>query len=180
MDRNTAALDSNKKVYFYKGTQLFNGDLNDYCDEFQHAIKHFNIKSIAESLHNFQLAYESVSRNDVFHNKYASFCGLSRLINGDRGGLELCRESAHSELYDADVYLNLARAEWRLRNRKRTIVALKKGLNIDNRHAGILKMREQLGIRRHVVLSALDRSHAINVYLGKLKRKKTRLSLVDA
>jgi len=172
MSRNHSALNLNAtNISANQVTQLTYGDLSSYCDEFKAAVDLYDVKSSEKSLHFFQLAYESVNRSDIYHNKYASYCGMVRLINGDRGGLDLCREVAHSEMHDADVFLNLARAEWHLRNRKKTVIALKKGLQIDSRHPGILKMREDLGIRKHKPLSVFSRNNVINNFIGKLLRK---------
>jgi hypothetical protein len=82
----------------------------------------------------------------------------------------MCRHAAKSELHDGDVYLNLARAEWFYENRKAAIIALKKGLQIDNRHPGLRQMREQLGIRQRSPLPFLPRTHPLNHALGKLMR----------
>ena len=172
MSRSNTALNFNGTgISANNLSQLTYGDLSPYCDEFKAAVNLYDIKSSEKSLHLFQLAYESVNRSDIYHNKYASYCGMVRLLNGDRGGLELCREVAHGEMHDADVFLNLARAEWHCRNRKRTIIALKKGIQIDSRHPGLLKMRKELGIRKHKALSIFNRNSVINNFLGKLLRK---------
>ena len=146
-------------------------DFSSCCTEFVEGIEHLKERSIPQAMESFQLAYESVGRSDIYHNKYASYCGLARVLSGDRGGLELCRDAACSEIHDGDVFLNLARAEWYLKNRKNTVIALKKGLQIDNRHPGLRQMREQLGIRQRCPLPFLPRSHPLNQALGKLMRK---------
>lgn len=160
------------KVSGIEGMPLVYGDLSSYCNEFKAAVDFFYNKSTTKALHYFQLAYESVNRHDIYHNKYASYCGVVRSFNGDRGGLELCKEVALHEKRDADVFLNLARAEWHFQNRKKTIEALHKGRLIDAAHPGILKMREVLGVRKHKVLPGLTRNHSLNGFLGKLRRKK--------
>ena len=95
---------------------------------------------------------------------------MARVLSGDVTGLDMCRQAAKSELIDGDVYLNLARAEWHVENRKATIIVLKKGLNIDNRHPGLRQMREQLGVRQRSPLPFLPRTHSLNKALGKLMR----------
>ena len=173
MGNNSTVLKSNKTIVSgIQGMPLVYGDLSLYSNEFKVAVDLFYNKSIAEAMHYFQLAYESVNRHDIYHNKYASYCGLVRLLNGDRGGLELCREVALNEKCDGDVFLNLARAEWHFQNRKKTIEALHKGRQIDALHPGILKMREELGIRKNKVLPGLTRNHTLNCFLGKLRREK--------
>jgi len=127
-------------------------------------------RSIPDAIDSFQQAYESVGRADLYHNKYASYCGLARVLSGDASGLDMCRQAAKSELHDGDVYLNLARAEWYFENRKATIIVLKKGLQVDNRHPGLRQMREQLGVRQRTSLPFLPRTHPLNKTLGQLMR----------
>lgn len=174
MDNRSIMLKINKKtVSDNENMPLVYGNLSLYCDEFKVAVDFFYNKSIAEALHYFQLAYESVNRHHIYHNKYASYCGVVRSYNGDRGGLRLCREVALNEKRDGDVFLNLARAEWHFRNRKKTIAALDQGRQIDAVHPGILTMREALGVRRHRILPVLARNHAVISFLGKWRRKNT-------
>ena len=145
-------------------------DYSTCCNEFVEGVAHLKERSIEQAIERFQAACESVNRNDVYHNKYASYCGLARVLAGDANGIELCREVAQKEISDGDVYFNLARAEWHQKNRRNTILALKKGLQVDNRHPGLRTMREQLGIRQRSPLPFLPRSHPLNHALGKLVR----------
>jgi len=145
-------------------------DFSFCCDEFVEGVSYLKDRSIPNAINSFQQAFESVDRADVYHNKYASYCGLARVLSGDASGLEMCREAAKSELHDGDVYLNLARAEWYFENRRATVIVLKKGLNIDNRHPGLRQMREQLGVRQRTALPFLPRTHPLNKTLGKLMR----------
>ena len=145
-------------------------DFSSCCDEFVEGVSYLKDRSIPDAIDSFQQAYESVGRADLYHNKYASYCGLARVLSGDASGLDMCRQAAKSELHDGDVYLNLARAEWYFENRKATIIVLKKGLQVDNRHPGLRQMREQLGVRQRTSLPFLPRTHPLNKTLGKLMR----------
>ena len=165
LEANKTNISNNEYIKFIYG------NLNSYCNDFRAAVNLFEVKSTDKALHYFQLAYESVNRNDVYHNLYESYCGLVRLLSGDRGGLELCRDAARSEQRNANVFLNLARAEWHYRNRKKTIIALENGLKINRKHPGILKMREELGVRRRKIIPMIHRNSAINNTLGKILRK---------
>jgi hypothetical protein len=152
--------------------QVVYEDFSSCCDEFVEGIEHLKERAIPKAMERFQQAYDSVGRSDVYHNKYASYCGLARVLSGDKSGLQLCRDAARSEIHDGDVFLNLARAEWFYKNRKNTVIALKKGLQVDNRHPGLRLMREQLGIRMRCPLPFLPRSHPLNHALGKLLRSE--------
>ncbi len=145
-------------------------DFSACCDEFVEGVSYLKDRAMPKAVNRFQQAYESVDRTDVYHNKYESYCGLARVLSGDITGLEMCRHALKTELHDGDVYLNLARAEWFYGNRKATVVALKKGLQIDNRHPGLRLMREKLGIRNRSALPFLPRTHPLNYALGKLMR----------
>lgn len=145
-------------------------DFSACCNDFVEGVTYLKDRSMPKAVDSFKQAFESVSRADIYHNKYASYCGLARVLSGDSAGLELCRQAAVSELQDGDVYLNLARAEWHFENRKAAVVALKKGLQIDARHPGLRQMREQLGVRQRSPLPFLPRTHPLNQALGKLMR----------
>jgi hypothetical protein len=145
-------------------------DFSSCSVDFVAGVGHLRERSMPKAVRSFQLAYDAVDRSDVYHNKYASYSGLSRVLSGDSMALVLCREAARSEIYDGDVYLNLARAEWYCKNRKQAVAALKKGLRVDNCHPGLRLMREQLGIRQRSPLPFLPRSHPLNHALGKLMR----------
>jgi len=164
--RNNSIVAENENI------QCTYGDISQYCKEFKVGVSLLDINASEKAQNFFQLAYESVSYNDLYHNKYASFCGLSRILNGDIAGLQLCREAARNEMHDADVFLNLARAEWQLKRRMNTVVALEQGLGVDRQHPGIHKMRQDLGFRKRKFFPVLDRSHPINNALGKLFRTK--------
>lgn len=145
-------------------------DFSSCCEEFVVGVGHLKDRSMPKAVRSFQKAYDAVDQSDVYHNKYASYSGLSRVLSGDITGLELCRKAARNEISDGDVYLNLARAEWYCKNRKLAVIVLKQGLRVDNRHPGLRLMREQLGIRQRSPLPFLPRSHPLNHALGKLMR----------
>ncbi len=128
--------------------------------------------SLPQALLKFQLAYDAVAYSDINHNKYASYCGLTRVLNGDRAGVELCRDVARRENKDGDVFLNLAFAEWHLKSRKRSIGVLKKGLIIDRRHTGLTRFQSHLGKRGKPVLFFISRDSFLNKVLGKMVHKK--------
>ena len=140
------------------------------CEDFVEGLAHFKERSMPKAARSFNLAYESVDKSNIYHNKYASYCGLSKVLSGDIQGLYMCRAAAKRESLDGDVYLNLARAELFLKNRKNTIITLKKGLKLDNRHPGLRLIRQQLGVRKRSPLPFMPRTHQLNKTLGKLMR----------
>ncbi len=146
--------------------------VTEHCSDFIQGLVSLKAFSVPQALHNFQCAYDGVPYDDVYHNKYASFCGLARVLSGDRGGVELCRDAARLETFDGDVFLNLAYAEWHMNSRKRSIMILKKGLRIDRKHSGLIKFQQQLGVRSKKLIPFIPRDSYLNKTLGKLVRKK--------
>ena len=143
-----------------------------YCKEFIDGLKQLKDYSIQNALRSFQLAYQSVSSNDPNHNKYASYCGLLRVLSGDRDGIELCRNAVRSEHHDGDVFLNLACVEWHVRSRRQSVLAVEKGLKVERKHAGLKRMRNQIGYRDRNVIPFLARNNPLNKIFGMLKRRK--------
>lgn len=139
--------------------------------DFINGIEFLKRGMISQARHCFELAYEQTPYSDLHYNRYASFCGYCRVLNGDRGGLSICREVARNELYDGDVFYNLAKSEWHYNDRKRTVAILSLGLGIDDKHPGMRKLRDTLGFRKKIAIRFLPRNHVINNRLGMLFRK---------
>ncbi len=126
---------------------------------------------MSQASHSFEMAYEKTAYSDKYYNKYASFCGYARVMEGDRGGLSICREAARNERKDADVFCNLAKSEWHYKNRKRTVSSLLRGINIDKAHLEMRDLCNEVCLRKKVMISFLPRDHAINNFIGKWFRK---------
>jgi len=146
--------------------------VSQYCDNFIQGLADLKEYAIPQALDNFQRAYDAVPYGDIYHNKYASFCGVVRVLNGDRAGIELCRDAVRQELIDGDVFLNLAYAEWHMKSRKRSVGVLKQGLMVDRRHPGLKKFQQHLGQRSRKMVFFVSRDNVLNKVLGKLVRKK--------
>lgn len=108
--------------------------------------------------------------------KYLSYYGLCLAMASDRVGeaREICESAVEAEFYNPDLYLNLGRVCLRARDRAAAFGALIRGLQLNPRHAGILKEIRRLGIRRRPVLRFLDRSHPLNRVLGRLRETVAR------
>lgn len=145
----------------------------EHCNAFVQGLDYLKEYSVPQALNNFQRAYDAAPYDDIFHNKYASYCGLARVLTGDRAGVELCRDAARQEAIDGDVFLNLAYAELHMKSRKRSIKTLEKGLYVDSHHPGLNKLQKHLGTRSRQVISFISRDSFLNKTLGKLSRKKS-------
>jgi len=146
---------------------------SDSRANFINGVEFLKREMFSQAGHCFEMAYEKTSYSDADYNKYASFCGYVRVINGDRGGLSICREVARNEHSNGDIFYNLAKSEWHFKNRKRTVDSLMRGLKVDDAHAGICELCDELSMRKRKVIGFLPRNHAINNILGKLLRKST-------
>jgi len=103
---------------------------------------------------------------------YKSWHGLALVYSGDVSGLNLCRYAAAKEAIDATVFQNLVLAELKFRHRKRACATLKRGLSIDPKHRGLLKLRRNMGARRQPCLMFLDRNNPLNKWLGKMTYRR--------
>ena len=122
----------------------------------------------------FAVAEQMSGRNDIHKYLYRSYHGLSLVNCGDFSGLNLCRNAASMETIDAEVFLNLALAELKMNHRKRACDAVSLGLEIDPRHADLLKLRRTMGMRRKPVVPFLKRENPLNKWLGKATYRHNR------
>ncbi len=120
----------------------------------------------------FALAEKKSARHEIQGRLYRSYHGLSLVFSGDISGLNLCRHTAARETRQATVFHNLALAEMRLRHRKRACEAIRTGLKLDPVHAGLLKLRQDMGERRNPCLPFLKRNNPLNKWLGKATYRK--------
>lgn len=145
-------------------------------DEFVDGLKCFHNSDYEGAVLLFRAADERAEMTDVYQNRYASFHGLSRVCMGDRSGVKLCRKAAVGEVRDAEVYYNLAKAEHRLGFRESACTALRRGLNVDPGHTGLLQFRQQLVLHeKRGLVAGLKRSTFLKRLLGNLFRGTRRL-----
>jgi hypothetical protein len=160
-----------KAVYF---------DLKTCCDEFVKGVELLEQSAIAEAAQCFYLACQRVTPADPYFFKYSACYGLALLLDGDARGLDICRLAAQKTPLDADVALNLVRAEAFVANRRAAINTLEQYLRLESEHHGLRAMQQKLGVRGHKPVPFLPRNHRLNVTLGKwLRRKKSIVSFFN-
>jgi tetratricopeptide (TPR) repeat protein len=117
--------------------------------------------------------FRSALRLDPHHPRYRSSYGVALALVERRfhEALELCRSAAKEEFFNADLYHNLACVHLAFGFKAEAIRFLRRGLMIDRDHAGIGGELRRLGVRRTPVLRFLPRRHAINRWLGRLRRR---------
>ena len=119
----------------------------------------------------FREALNSTDEHHVLYNRVASYLGLAQVLISDPNGLLLCRDAASSESQDGDVFLNLACAEWHTENRKRALLAILRGREIDSEHDQLVRACMLLDSRRRNVFPFLRREHFLNRTVGRLMRR---------
>jgi len=148
-------------------------------DDFMDGLKCFGSDDYEGALLFFRAADECAAIDDIYQSRYTSFHGLSRVYMGDSSGVKLCRKAVVGETRDAEVYYNLAMAEHRLGFRESAYTALRRGLRLDQEHAGLLHLKQQLVLRKkHGLIPGLKRNHVVNRLIGIILRG-TRLSFND-
>jgi hypothetical protein len=118
----------------------------------------------------FYTAFSSVNPQHPDYLRYASYYGFAKVLCGDQDGLNLCRMAVLNASRDADLFLNLARAEWYRGNRKNTVHALDRGMQIDQRHEGLHLMWQRIGERRSKPVFFLPRGNIFNKLIGMCLR----------
>ena len=115
--------------------------------------------------------FDSVlQRNDPFHpyhTLYSSAHGLASVMNGKPCGLNQCRQAVIDEPKRADLYANLARAHLQLRQRKKAVDAIFKGLRVQPNHADLLSLKSEMGCRRRPMFPFLSRDNPLNRFIGR-------------
>ena len=147
---------------------------NDYsacCEEFLTGIELLAQRAFDQAVSCFFDAYRSVSENHSCYSIYLSYFGFARVLNGDHKAIELCRKAAQNN-NNSDIFYVLARAELFCKNRKETVVALRKGFDVDGKHEGLNLIRSKIGYRRFKPIPFLPRKNILNEIIGKRIRKK--------
>jgi hypothetical protein len=128
----------------------------------------------------FSQVLKSVDEQHASYNRVVSYLGLAKVLIADRNGLLLCRDAASSETQDADVFLNLACAEWQCANRERAVDAVLRGRNIDAGHQRLTRAGKLLDSRRRNVFPFLPRDHFLNRTVGRWMRREQQALTVHS
>ena len=148
-------------------------DLASCNDEFKKGIEYLEQCSINEAIDCFQKACDQGSPSRQLVYKYHSYYGLSLLLSGNDSAIQICRNMFDSSPCDADLALNLVRAEAFQMNRKEAISLLDKALYIHKDHDGLIALKRKMGVRGKKPIPILHRNNPINITLGKWLRKKS-------
>ncbi len=91
--------------------------------------------------------------------------------HGLKEGLELCLKAVGSDRRNPHIYWSLSQLYMLSGSRKKAIEALEVGLRVAPDHRGLLKLRDDLGVRRPPPIRFLSRDSLVNVKLGKALHK---------
>ncbi|HXG57460.1 MAG TPA: tetratricopeptide repeat protein [Thermoanaerobaculia bacterium] len=106
-----------------------------------------------------------------------SYFGLSLALvqKKYKEAVELCKRAIDLEFFNGDHYVNLARVYLAQGNRKKAVETADAGLKLNQEHEGLLKVRQELGVRSRPPVPFLDRSNPINVSLGQARHARKAL-----
>ena len=119
----------------------------------------------------FKKALDSIDEHHEQYNSVLSHYGLAQVLNANKNGLLLCRDAASNEVFDGEVFLNLACAEWESKNRKRAVDAIRHGVKIDAENNQLNHACAKLDCRKKCCFSFLPRSHKLNRLFGRMLRR---------
>jgi uncharacterized protein HemY len=95
--------------------------------------------------------------------------GIALVDRRIRDGVKLAKHGVKIGYHDPENHFNLARTCLLANDRRGAVKALRDGLKIDPQNVEMRKLRKDLGLRSSPVLSFLDRSNPLNVFLGRLR-----------
>ena len=127
-----------------------------------------------------QEALESYPSDPYFLSHYG--CLLATVERRPSDGVRLCEEAIkllsrsmpeEVEFFYPIFYLNLGKAHLGANKKTKAMEAFKEGLKFAPRNAELLSELDRIGKRKPPVLGFLDRSHPVNIMLGRLRHKMT-------
>lgn len=102
---------------------------------------------------------------------FLSYYGVCIALHAGRlkEGMDFCQVALEREFYNAELYLNLAKVCLAAKARRRAVEILERGLAVEPRSSGLLKLRSSMGVRKSPTVPFLSRDNPINVSLGRAR-----------
>ena len=118
----------------------------------------------------FYLGYvaERETQGVALSGLYFSYLGrtIAQVERRTKEGLAFCEKAVEMELWEPEVWANLAKVQLLAGKRRAATRSLLQGLKFDADHPTLEEVRRAMGVRRRVVLPFLSRSNPVNVFLG--------------
>jgi len=130
-------------------------------------------REFVEALVYFEASMELAQRGATTPPmKHLSYYGLCLAMAHGRvsEAIEICEGAVEAEFYNPDLYLNLGKVYLKSGDRSRAFLTLVRGLQLNPRHSGLVRLIRRLGVRRRPALRFLGRNHPVNLVLGRLLR----------
>ena len=99
---------------------------------------------------------------------YALTLGRTRAL---KEGIQICLKAVAGDRRNPHVYWSLAQLYLLAGTRKRAVDAVSEGLRFAPDHRGLLRLREEMGVRKPPPIRFLPRESGVNVKLGKAIHK---------
>lgn len=147
---------------------------------YQNALALFEQRDYRAAERAFKEVLQTIDESDGQYNVVLSGFGLAQVLNDNKDGLLLCRDAASNEVFDGEVFLNLACAEWQSDNRKRAVEAIRHGIKIDANHTKLNRACAKLDCRKKCCFSFLPRDHKMNRLFGRLFRRPRATATVHS
>ena len=128
----------------------------------------------------FKKVLDSIDEHHEQYNSVLSCHGLAQVLTSNKNGLLTCRDAASNEVFDGEVFLNLACAEWHSNNRKRAVDAIRHGVKIDAGNKQLNHACAKLDCRKKCCFGFLPRGHKLNRIVGRLFRRPGTVTTVHS
>ena len=138
-------------------------------DEFKQGMRMLRDRKPRTALAHFRKATEKEGQNPY----YMSFTGLAlaRATKKWTPAVKLCEMALSLKRNEVQLHLNLAEVYLYAGRREEALIVLDRATASFGRHAGVQKMRMNLGSRRAPVLSFLSRENVVNRQLGIFRQR---------
>jgi tetratricopeptide (TPR) repeat protein len=105
-----------------------------------------------------------------------SYYGLCIAVMENRveEGMRLCQKAVTKDILRPDLYLNLGKVYLQAKQKDRAVKTFRRGIQVTEKNAELIKELEKLGIRREPVLPFLPRRNFLNRYLGRIRQGLTK------
>ncbi len=145
-------------------------------DAFRRGLAALEREHVREALAHFEAAIriETRARGTSPQPRYLSFYGLALALERSNPhlGLPYCREAFRQEFFNPDLCCNLGRLLLWVGRRREAYEILRQGLILQPNHPGLQDALARMGRRRRPVLRFLQRSHPLNVILGRWRHAR--------